>query len=64
MFNWIKSKTVWTGNAAILLGILESTNLTNFTDMIPEPYRPLAISVLGTIMVALRLMTTKAVKDK
>ena len=59
----LKSKTMLVSYALIILGAVEA-NFGFVGAFIPEVYRPLAISLIGVLMAALRLVTVKPVGDK
>lgn len=56
-------KTVAFGAAVAVLGVLETLNVTDFAQLIPDQYEPLLVSVIGTVVVILRFVTnTPALK--
>lgn len=57
-------KTLIAGLTVAVLGVLETLDLTQFSDMIPDPYDGLVFSAVGTLMIALRLITNTPVAKK
>ena len=56
-------KTVAFGAAVAVLGVLETLDITDFAQLIPDQYEPLLVSVIGTVVVILRFVTnTPALK--
>lgn len=56
-------KTVLFGAAVAILGVLETLNVTDFAQFIPDQYEPLLVSIIGTVVVILRFVTnTPALK--
>jgi len=64
MFNFLKSKTILSGAAVAILGLLEAFKITDFAAYIPDHLEPLVVSGVGFLMVALRLITIKPVSEK
>lgn len=64
MFNFLKSKTIWTGASVALLGLLEAFKITDFAAFIPDNLEPLVVSGIGFLIVVLRLMTTQPISEK
>lgn len=50
-------KTIIVGALATILGFLETFDVTNILDLVPDQYDPLVVSGLGFVMVLLRLVT-------
>lgn len=59
-----KSKTIWAGGIAAILGLLETFKITDFAAYIPDQYEPLVVSGIGFLMVVLRFATTKPLSEK
>ena len=57
-------KTVAFGAAVAILGVLETFNITDFAQFIPDHYEPLLVSVIGTVVVILRFVTNSPVLKK
>lgn len=54
-------KTIIIGALATVLGFLETFDVTNILDLVPDQYDPLVVSGLGFVMVLLRLVTKTSV---
>ena len=54
-------KTIIIGALATVLGFLETFDVTNILDLVPDKYDPLVVSGLGFVMVLLRLVTKTSV---
>lgn len=50
-------KTLIAGLAVTVLGFLETFDVTNILDLIPDRYDPLVVSGVGFLMIVLRLVT-------
>ncbi len=50
-------KTIIIGALATVLGFLETFDVTNILDLVPDQYDPLVVSGLGFVMVLLRFVT-------
>lgn len=59
-----KSKTILTGLAVAILGLLETFKITDFAAFIPDNLEPLVVSGIGFLIVVLRFMTVKPVSEK
>jgi hypothetical protein len=57
-------KTVAFGAAVAILGVLETLNITDFAQFIPDQYEPLLVSVIGTLVVVLRFFTNSPALKK
>lgn len=57
-------KTIIIAVAVILLGILETVDVTNILGLIPDQYDPIVVSAVGTLMLFLRLVTNTPVGKK
>lgn len=64
MLQALKSKTILTGLAVSVLGLLEGFDITNFATLIPDNLEPLVVSGVGFLMVVLRLLTVEPVSEK
>jgi len=58
------SKTIVTGAAVAVLGFLQSFNIVDFAQYIPDQYEPLIVSGVGFLMIILRMLTTTPVVVK
>lgn len=54
-------KTVIIGALVTVLGFLETFDVTNLLDLVPDQYDPLVVSGVGFLMVLLRLVTKTSV---
>lgn len=54
-------KTVIIGALVTVLGFLETFDVTNLLDLVPDQYDPLVVSGIGFLMVLLRLVTKTSV---
>lgn len=59
----IKSKTYWLGAAVVAAGFLDQ-NTQLISQLIPEQYRGLAVSLIGVAVWVLREVTTQPLSDK
>lgn len=50
-------KTIIAGALVTVLGFLETFDVTNILDLVPDQYDPLVVSGVGFLMVLLRLVT-------
>lgn len=50
-------KTLIAAAAVVLLGVLETYDVTNLLERIPDQYEPLVISGVGLLMAFLRFIT-------
>jgi hypothetical protein len=50
-------KTLTVGALVAILGFLETFDVTNILDLIPDAYDPLVVSGVGFLMIVLRLVT-------
>lgn len=57
-------KTLIVGAAVAVLGVLETFDVTNILDFIPDQYDPLVVSGVGFLMIVLRLVTKGPVGGK
>lgn len=64
LMSLLKSKTILSGLAVAILGLLEGFDITNFAALIPDQFEPLVVSAVGLLMIGLRLLTTKPVSEK
>ena len=54
------SKILTVSSAVALLGVLETLDVTHLATMLPEEYRPLALTAFGLVVALLRLFGNKA----
>jgi len=59
-----KSKTIYTGIAVAILGLLETFKITDFAEYIPDNLEPLTVSSVSFLMVLLRFFTAKPLSEK
>lgn len=59
----LKSKTVWFANALVIAGLLEQHGHV-LTQLIPDEYQGLAVSLVGLAVWGLRAITTKPLTEK
>lgn len=59
----LKSKTVWFANALIVAGFLEQHGHV-LTELVPENYRGLAVSLVGLAVWGLRAVTSTSLSEK
>lgn len=61
MFDFLKGKKlIIVGALTAIVPLLEKFDITKFEQFIPDQYEPLIVSVVGVLVVALRLVTNTA----
>lgn len=63
LVNILKSKTMNFGTLLVVAGLLEH-NMEFISNLVPEEYRGLAVSLIGASVWALRWITTKPIAQK